>query len=1277
MALKSAIGKKTTISKPSSGTLKLISPATSAVGIFTSRQTVDENDSIDKVDSAPPAEIVAIADFNRVYESTVSSGKSGKTPYGLYYDALKSIHSISTEDVSYVISKALENDTTGNWEALRSLVTEDVRNVKDLVNDLARFLNSIEKSEKSLDVGRQNDEELTTIARDFLTQRVRNYEKQPEDRSFDLKSILGNDIATDSNEEILRKMLSSLREAITLDSETSYNEFVTGVSQKRENDLNSDNGSTAWTYIDGLPDNVPGRIAACADLISHVLSVSTGIPRVQEDPIADRIGFKPSRLASIFNGSEANAIPGQSLGPSTLAIRKLLSKIGPPSTTIALSLIQFDSSDGKVIIPVETEDSPKRGAFKSGSTALIREAILNGDFAFSDLKSFSDVFEENRGYVDSYMSLMKGFDDPSNGITPVEVLRIIIKNFINGLEYSEKSFDSMLQLLAAKFSVSDTGTQGAASGIRVQPRQHILRAAARIKFYKTKSMDLTSFKTGESGKSQSLTTSRTSEGSESILSNASVSTSLIETTSSSNSKFGKRIIARLASDSPSEADVAESIYSQIVKLSSRSSMSRQDINNRITEKKRDLEALEGKRAAAEREVIAAIGVSAYAALLTGGLTLLVGGSVVVNKAIKKLKFYTEKVNSANEEISDLEKLKNNAVTFLQKSSIIVSLSESQKKTSGNFFSQITQAYDDIVSAAERRLPPEQVITNNDGTTRYGNLDEFGLMSLIVECFAQLASLTKISSEVDSSNNINSTRPSVGAVKSLKNDLLTLIADNEEFEIGSMECDVGDPARLAVVSLAEKQQKVQNILAYLASFSQILGLSSDELISNANDLLADAARRNQIDNTDGRQLISSLTTQQIVYRRALIERFTPQASLGYVPSRIAYLQQEEDALDYLLSSPKFSSRMSENLRIVVAAAPARLIDNEKRYVEKSIGEINRSGMIEAAISRKDQELDDLIFKEKIFLFDPQLFVVPDSFRDFSSKKKVADTDAALSIAKRIKFLLCNRDESSFVSYSDLRLNPRYSNLSLTQIDEIAKNTVTSYLMETYLFKMSGSLFDESISLSLDDSVSQAGIAALSSLSSLSLPDVVLPNAAQINEILGPDSEININSSSSSLTTGDKELIAAITSSSLLRNGTLTERVIAKSSFDRVTLIVIDPDDFEIDRQESVRQNGVAAKTMLESLRKQELIIQDGSKLRVKPRDPLAGGFSIGSIYCQFIPHTVSGELGTLLRISKQSLTSRLTSKSSTGLTSKVPKFGDKLGKNSRSITNSRNSNKISR
>ena len=275
----------------------------------------------------------------------------------------------------------------------------------------------------------------------------------------------------------------------------------------------------------------------------------------------------------------------------------------------------------------------------------------------------------------------------------------------------------------------------------------------------------------------------------------------------------------------------------------------------------------------------------------------------------------------------------------------------------------------------------------------------------------------------------------------------------------------------------------------------------------------------------------------------------------------------------------------------------------------------------------------IFKEKIFLFDPQLYATPTSFDGYLNVKASASNDPVLNLAKRMRFTLYDRNGSQVLDYNSLKSNERYKDLKSSQKDEIIKNTLLSYLLESYTFKLSGMLFDESISLQIDDTISNSGYAAIGAAATQALPDLKLPSAAQLTAILGTDNEVSFTAAAAGITSGDRELISAIASSYLVKTEMPIDRLIVASAFDRIFAVCVDPDDFEIDQQQSIKENGALAKTMIASLTKQGLIFQKSGSTYFRPRDPLAGGFSIGSISSQFVPHTIGKESGALLQDAK--------------------------------------------
>ena len=90
-------------------------------------------DAIEKTESFPPAEILALVDYNRIYDIS-AAGEIKKNSYGSYYETLESVHSITNEDVAYIVQKCLENDVAGQWAALKNIADSDVIDSNNLIN---------------------------------------------------------------------------------------------------------------------------------------------------------------------------------------------------------------------------------------------------------------------------------------------------------------------------------------------------------------------------------------------------------------------------------------------------------------------------------------------------------------------------------------------------------------------------------------------------------------------------------------------------------------------------------------------------------------------------------------------------------------------------------------------------------------------------------------------------------------------------------------------------------------------------------------------------------------------------------------------------------------------------------------------------------------------------------------------------------------------------------------------------------------------------------------
>ncbi len=1248
MSIKSAIGKGTAISHPAAGSMKSAqsSITTGVVGLQMSKSSAD-NVGIEKVEESKPAEIIALADFNRIYETGTFL-----TPYGKYYQALNVVQSITTDDVSYVVSKAIEKDTSKKWSSLSKNLDIAISDADDFINDLANINEKIEKAMISLDFARSDDNDLQQAGQDYLTSKLKTYETTPESRKYNLDSILVQKSSnrfldpgsssksfssTGGNSSAIKQILNNVIKNKIF--EKPYKEiFELWGQEKEEKDLNPEDSRGANEGEGWKAFNESNSLLAPIEILSNVMSISTGIQSVQQDSISGKLGFKKSNLGSMFEGMNPGGVKEKS-DPTPYK------KNSNRSNLTALSMLQFKKSDGSIILPIEIEDSPDKKAYKSGQTGLVRDAILTGDYTFSDFKSYLDQFEESRQDIESYAEKMLGLLDSSNMVTPLEVFRAILSSFSKALSIAKSDESSRFQLLYTSFCNSDA-----------EAIQQLLRVVGKIKYYRLKSKS--GFAGGDDAPgSKSLSTSKTSVGSETLTSDATVTTTEVENKSEATLN---RIIKRTASSSPPAVDLADFMIRRLVE-GSPFDASYLDIRKKIEEAEAEIDDL-------EKEI---------STLQSRALSDAKNGNYN-SSSLEDISKYEEDVDSLESYIIDLKNELNSLPTYVGGEIVSEYFQDGMIKTSGTFWSCIVDAYDKIVLNAQKRLPSDTKITNDLGLTLYGSFDEFGLLAMIVKCFVSLSSTTNFKCKWEASSDVTSgfgaykidilglniSGYSSRAIDNYIKEISLLTSDTNNENLASTKFLKASLAKKTFDELSSNATIYQNAMAYLSAFSKAMLSAREDLESAFANILESSSRRASLDTPEGRKMISSLTSQQIVYRRSLLDKYRPAKNLGYLPARFAFSLGETTALNDMLSSPEFASRTSENIRIISAAVPAGTIDSTKKYKDSELGEQNYTGMIELIIFRRDYEFDDIIFKEKIFLFDPQLYVSPDSFVSYRKSKNTSDSDRSLAIGKKITFKLYSKDSSQTLTYADLLSNPRYESLSKKQKNEIVKNTTLSYLLESYIFNTTGMLFDESVTLKIKDSISQAGVSALGAISSQNIQDLVLPTSSQLSEMINANGDINYATSISGITSGDRELIAALASSYIMKDENPIDRLLSNSEFDRTFIVSIDPDNFYIDEEETGKVNGEIGRSMLKSIKKNDLLIKDDESLRISPRDPLNGGFSIGDVTCQFIPHTSSKTEGSMLKQSKELAQSKVQR----GITSKSDIQSKEISKTKKARTN---------
>lgn len=1210
MPAKLATGKSTQTSAPSAGTTNQLRSSKTSSFVKLTNESKKLKSSIKKTEDGSPTEIIAYADFNRIYDRN-----GAELPYGKYYKTLDVLHSVMTDDVKYFIEKSLENDTAGEWSSLKTKVDNDIVDTDDLINDLAKVDVAIENAISSMDVLKLNDEEFQQFAKDYLSAVIKVYERNPENRTLNINEIISfSDQQTKASDYFATPggRILAFRSIIKnfIDRFQQPENFKV-LSSKYIKDLNP------FESYDGIENFWPTLLQSSfvddIDTLHKVFSYSYGIQAVKNDSLSSRISFNGSNLVSPFVGC---SLP-TAAAAAGLKIDLPIKTQFPAESAVGLSLFQFLNSRNDYVIVPEIEDTDKKSNYLSGPNGLVRSAIFAGDYEFSDMNNFQKNYDKSMENLSLYISKMFGMTDISSSITPSDILRIILKNFNAGLELAKSNDDSLYQLLYCCLT-------NQSSALSSWMYHQFLRILSKIQYYVVYSES--SADPGEDRKPKTtLKTTGENKGKSFDKDGDGYTTTQVEdkTKPVFDITDDPRIIKRLSSGSPDREDLSIFLLAlcRTIPQADVARRKQEKIDEITNELEDEIEASKSENEEEKRKR---------------------------DKEIKKLR---EKLARVKQSIGFSNKHTEQKVSEY--------FSDGMKKTSGTFWSTAIQAYNEIIEKSIQNLPDGVKITDDFGRTLFGQFEETGLLALIAKIYIKLSqsagfevyrenansSSTNVLDEIKSEDGLqestiksflktggeDSNKPEIAIVgyeQDVLQDLINEINDVLSLSISDLEdkkFNFIDSTFADYKTILKQTEVIQNSMAFLTAYGKDIDKSRKDLVETFADLFENVNRKNAFDNLKGRSLISNLTKQQIVYRRSLLDKYRPDSTKGYLPERISYSVQESLALDKLLKSPIFSNKKSENFRIISAGLPSKTISSIS-YKDSDAGPQNYSGLIELAFYKRDHEFGEIIFKENVKLFDPSLYIIPKSFRKYETANKSITGNAGLDVGKQIFFYLYDRDGSTELSYEKFMRHERYSSLSNEKKQELISNTVISYLLETYIYKITGMIYDEASSFNLSNDVSLTSLSALNRIADKQISNLKLPLSSEITKIIDSEGKL-LNPVDAG--TGDVELILNIAGSAMMKSTSQLDLLIENSKFDRTFTAVIDPDDFKIDTEETIRINDEFGRAMMWSLARSEFL-EDG---KIISRDPASGGFSIGDITCQFIPHTMNNEPGAMLNASK--------------------------------------------
>lgn len=465
-----------------------------------------------------------------------------------YLKVSQSLEQLKIQDVTHVITRALEEDPAGTWSSLKKATEDDVVAAKKFVDDLNVFLTSVESLIGSLDVS-SSQKGFEEKFRDFLTGKLVDGLSPASARSVSISDIISVPIDNLSSSDIMLLLFRELRSR-----STNFNngyakaafELTSVIGQTRPYDPNSD-GNYPWDAITRFSQsNNISELSLCIHALSSTMNLSVGIAKAKS--IQSETGLSVSTIADVdkvFDGVKLTSV--QKLNEATTKVvsdGSLYTKRIEP-LNYALKIARYDKVDGTKVIPSRKLSGEN---YVSGERALVRDPIAIGNLNFDELGLYNDQLEASTDRLQRITESLVGFLDNQNTLDPFSIIRAILTRASDALALAAQNDICKFQLAALT----------AFTSLSQESKQYILRCLGAIKFNRLK------IGSTKASPNVVVTTTKTSNNSEEITDSAEVKT--VQTSTTTKSDISDRIISRAASDNSQVDDKANNFYFELINL---------------------------------------------------------------------------------------------------------------------------------------------------------------------------------------------------------------------------------------------------------------------------------------------------------------------------------------------------------------------------------------------------------------------------------------------------------------------------------------------------------------------------------------------------------------------------------------------------------------------------------------------------------------------------------------------------------------------------------------
>jgi len=480
------------------------------------------------------------------------------------------------------------------------------------------------------------------------------------------------------------------------------------------------------------------------------------------------------------------------------------------------------------------------------------------------------------------------------------------------------------------------------------------------------------------------------------------------------------------------------------------------------------------------------------------------------------------------------------------------------------------------------------------------------------------------------------------------------------------------------TIAQEDNVIRDLLDVTRAFVNIINAAEDSTVSFFNskqtsssdskimfDLFNDSQNNDIFKNLSNTQLAASWRAHDMIMKAT---------DNSLLPKNQVVTSDEKNAIESLLKTERFNFSCAKNAKLVSVGLPAGMLDmlQNPSFVIGSDTDLESSNedIISIQVYRKDPQFSDIIFKPITYLFDISRFVS----NEFKAKKNV-DFETFLDSSVKLVNIIGSKGQISSNSFAEMSNKKEYSNLSAMQKRNLFKNHVQDELLKIYFQLMTGIDMSESSFISnenliknrpIDDNIKlffekssktkeasplnlmmlstdthdiTAGISLNNSLSSIvslvNTHDVSKDsennttaasnrkdNKKQMNVMsdtlqsqtmkMGLTKQVNQNNKKIE---GMRAQYKAFLNNSLIR---ITEQMIRTEQpklFERIFMIVVDPDDFIIDDKKTNQtkfgrnelSNAIANDLIVEEKINNEFV------KKIKTRNAAQGDFTFSEFF----------------------------------------------------------------